>query len=186
MVADPVTGREAGKLTLRASEDIGGIATSGRHGRSLSLGIADAVTVLAENAAAADVAATLIANEVDLPGHPAIHRAPATKVDPDSDLRDRPVVVEVETLSDGEVREALERGLNAAEEMVAAGLIRSANLSLIGISKSTRTVIPALCRDPEQRLHSDLSIVISHEGRNRTPAQGRGDTMEQEARHALT
>ena len=46
-----------------------GIATSGWRGRSHSLGIADAVTVLAIDAAAADAAATLIANAVDLPGH---------------------------------------------------------------------------------------------------------------------
>ena len=49
-----------------------GVATSGWRGRSFSLGIADAVTVLASSAAAADAAATLIANAVDLPGHPAI------------------------------------------------------------------------------------------------------------------
>ena len=41
-----------------------GMATSGWKGRSYSLGIADAVTVLAQNAAAADAAATLIANSV--------------------------------------------------------------------------------------------------------------------------
>ena len=49
-----------------------GIATSGWRGRSFSLGIADAVTVLAATAAEADAAATVIANAVDLPGHPAI------------------------------------------------------------------------------------------------------------------
>ncbi len=53
-----------------------GIATSGWRGRSQSLGIADAVTVLAADAATADVAATLIANAVDIE-HPAIERAPA-------------------------------------------------------------------------------------------------------------
>ena len=50
-----------------------GIATSGWRGRSFSLGIADAVTVLAATAAEADAAATMIANAVDLPGHPGDH-----------------------------------------------------------------------------------------------------------------
>ena len=63
-----------------------GIATSGRHGRSFSLGIADAVTVLAKTASQADAAATIIANAVDLPGHPGIVRLPANELQPDSDL----------------------------------------------------------------------------------------------------
>ncbi len=77
--------------TIRAEDGIGGIATSGWRGRSFSLGIADAVTVLAETAAAADAAATIIANAVDLPGHPGIVRQPASSLQPDSDLRDLPV-----------------------------------------------------------------------------------------------
>ena len=52
----------------RADDPTRGIATSGRHGRSFSLGIADAVTVLARTASQADAAATIIANAVDLPG----------------------------------------------------------------------------------------------------------------------
>ena len=66
-----------------------GVATSGWRGRSFSLGIADAVTVLAATAAAADAAATIIANAVDLPGHPAIARRPASELEDDSDLGDR-------------------------------------------------------------------------------------------------
>ena len=52
-------------LRLRHGQGIGGVATSGWDGRSFSLGIADAVTVLAASAAEADAAATLIANAVD-------------------------------------------------------------------------------------------------------------------------
>ncbi|MCB2140081.1 MAG: UPF0280 family protein, partial [Rhodobacteraceae bacterium] len=63
-----------GAVTIRAGDGIGGIATSGRGGRSQSFGIADSVTVLAATAAAADAAATLVANSVDLPGHPAVSR----------------------------------------------------------------------------------------------------------------
>lgn len=142
MVADPATGHEAGRVTVRASDDIGGIATSGRHGRSLSLGIADAVTVLANDAASADVAATLIANAVDLPDHPAIRRAPATEIDPDSDLDERLVVVEVGELSAGEVVEALERGLRSAEAMVAKGHVQAASLTLAGRTLTSHPVTP--------------------------------------------
>jgi ApbE superfamily uncharacterized protein (UPF0280 family) len=44
-----------GRLRLDAGSGIGGIATSGARGRSFSLGIADSVTVLARDAATADV-----------------------------------------------------------------------------------------------------------------------------------
>lgn len=145
MVADPATDREAGRVTLRAGDGVSGIATSGRHGRSLSLGIADAVTVLAVDAASADVAATLIANAVDLPGNPAIHRVPAHEIDPDSDLGQRPVVIEVENLSASDVELALSHGLKAAAAMDKAGLIHSANLSLAGFSRS----IPKISQKPK-------------------------------------
>jgi Uncharacterized conserved protein len=59
-------------MVIHADDPSRGVATSGRHGRSFSLGIADAVTVLARTASQADAAATIIANAVDLPGHPAI------------------------------------------------------------------------------------------------------------------
>src|SRR5207302_5055802 len=62
---------------IKADDPTRGVATSGRHGRSFSLGIADAVTVLARTAAQADAAATMVANAVDLPGHLAIVRRPA-------------------------------------------------------------------------------------------------------------
>ena len=80
---------------IRAGDRARGIATSGRLGRSFSLGIADAVTVLAATAAQADAAATIIANAVDLPGHPAVIRCPANELQPDSDLGSRLVTRDV-------------------------------------------------------------------------------------------
>ena len=76
-----------GCVRLDAASGVGGIATSGARGRSFSLGIANSVTILARDAATADVAATLVANAVDLDS-PAIRRRPARELDPDSDLRD--------------------------------------------------------------------------------------------------
>lgn len=121
-----------GRVALRAGDGIGGIATSGRQGRSLSFGIADSATALARTAAEADVAATLIANAVDLPGHPAVERLPASAFDPDSDLGGRPVTVSVGPLSPREVAAALASGRARAEAMRAGGLLRDAALSLRG------------------------------------------------------
>ncbi|WP_417520188.1 UPF0280 family protein [Minwuia sp.] len=182
MIADPATGREAGRLTLRACDGIGGVATSGRHGRSLSLGIADAVTVLARNAASADVAATLIANAVDLPGHPAIHRTPAQEIDPDSDLGERLVVIDVGELLDCEIAEALAGGLTVAERMISKGLIHSANLCLAGQTGTTHPVIPALSGDPGKRPRRSFNSSLGHHAW--TPGQAGGDGRE--FSHALT
>jgi ApbE superfamily uncharacterized protein (UPF0280 family) len=121
------------QTTIIESDDPArGIATSGRHGRSFSLGIADAVTVLARTAAQADAAATIIANAVDLPGHPAIIRCPANELQPDSDLGARLVTREVGNLSHDEIEEALEAGADKARALLALGLIESAALRLHG------------------------------------------------------
>lgn len=126
-----------GRAVLRSGDGIGGVATSGRRGRSFSFGIADSVTVLARNAAAADAAATLVANAVDLPGHPAVRRAPAGSLDPDTDLGDRAVTVGVGPLGPAEIAAALESGRRRAEAMRAAGLLREAALTLRGRTVTT-------------------------------------------------
>lgn len=116
---------------IDAASSVRGIATSGQGGRSLSMGIADAVTVLARTGAAADAAATLIANAVDV-ASPAIIRAPATRIDESSDLGARPVVVTVGPLSEAEIEEAMTAGAAVASEMRCADLIEAAFLSLRG------------------------------------------------------
>jgi ApbE superfamily uncharacterized protein (UPF0280 family) len=124
-----------GTATLDSMQPVRGIATSGWSGRSFSLGIADAVTVLADRAAMADAAATIIANAVDLPGHPGITRIPARDIAPDSDLGDRLVTQEVGELSRGEIAAALDAGVAVAQEILCAGLIRSAALRLRGATR---------------------------------------------------
>jgi uncharacterized protein len=119
-------------MTVDADDPARGIATSGRHGRSFSLGIADAVTVLARTASQADAAATIIANAVDLPGHPAVIRCPANELQPDSDLGSRLVTREVGTLCDDEIEAALGAGASRAQQLFAAGLIEGAALRLLG------------------------------------------------------
>jgi ApbE superfamily uncharacterized protein (UPF0280 family) len=117
---------------IQACHPSRGVATSGRHGRSFSLGIADAVTVLARSAAQADAAATIIANAVDLPDHPGIIRIPAQDLQPDSDLGARLVTRDVGGLSRGEIVDALEAGAACARKLLGRGLIDGAALRLCG------------------------------------------------------
>jgi ApbE superfamily uncharacterized protein (UPF0280 family) len=121
-----------GTATIYSHQPIRGLATSGWRGRSFSLGIADAVTVLADRASAADAAATIIANAVDLPDHPAIHRVPAHSISPDSDLRDLLVTQNVGELSAEDVHLALAAGVALARQLREEGLIYAAALHLRG------------------------------------------------------
>jgi ApbE superfamily uncharacterized protein (UPF0280 family) len=134
------------RMIIDARDASRGVATSGRHGRSFSLGIADAVTVLARTAAQADAAATIIANAVDLPGHPAIQRCPANSLQPDSDLGSRLVTRDVGELSNEEIAAALEAGARCARKLFGAGLIEGATLRLCGemFVVGTRAVVQGM------------------------------------------
>lgn len=131
VVADLARPAIDGRLAVAHADPVRGIATSGWRGRSLSLGVADAVTVLAADAAAADVAATMIANAVDAE-HPAIRRLPASEVRDDSDLGDRLVTVEVGHLPPAVVQEALDGGCRLAEYLYRRQLLFGAVLALQG------------------------------------------------------
>lgn len=126
-----VPGSSAVPATVRltAQSRVGGIATSGWRGRSQSLGVADAVTVFAADAAGADAAATMIANAVDVDSNK-VRREPARELHPDSDLGARRVTVSVDQLSSRECEAALEAGVTAAERMVADSRILAAILFL--------------------------------------------------------
>ena len=127
------TGAVDGSIAIDSATAVRGVATSGQGGRSFSLGVADAVTVLARSAAAADVAATLVANAIDVaPDHPAVRRVPASALDPDTDLGAQPVTVEVGELAPDEVDGALAAGVTCARGMLAAELIEAAVLCLQG------------------------------------------------------
>jgi ApbE superfamily uncharacterized protein (UPF0280 family) len=133
-----------GAVSIASPQPVRGIATSGWRGRSFSLGIADAVTILARTAAAADAAATIVANAVDLPGHPGIRREPASMRDPQSDLGTIPVTVDVPALSEADAAVALAAGLRVAEDCIARGLIEAAALHLAG--QTVQTGLPLLQR----------------------------------------
>lgn len=134
MVAKPELGGIDlfGRFTLTSGDAARGLATSGWRGRSFSRGIADAVTVLAKTAAMADAAATVIANAVDLPDHPAVLRVAANRIQPDSDLGDILVTRDVGTLSSADKAQALSRGLAMADRLIVEGLIEKAALHLQG------------------------------------------------------
>ena len=173
-------GGDAGRIAIDAASPVRGIATSGRGGRSLSLGIADSVTVLARNAAMADAAATLIANAVDLPGNPAIERAPACSVDPDSDLGDRLVTTGSGPLTLDEIAQALQAGLGVAEAMQADGLIEAAALILQGDSRTTHPMpsSPDFLRGSlwgGTRTPTDARVKPGHDGLRTGPRVKRGD-----------
>jgi len=107
-----------------------GIATSGWRGRSFSLGIADSVTVLADNAAMADAAATMIANSVNIKNHPSIIKKPAEEIYEDSDLKNLMVTVEVGDLKQSEIEDALRNGNEVGKTYLENGLINSALIEL--------------------------------------------------------
>ena len=119
------------RIMIGVGDGIGGIATSGWRGRSQSLGVADAVTVLARTAAEADAAATMIANAVDV-DDPAIRRLPAHEVKDDSDLRDLLVTVGVGQLSDEQRAKAISCGADRARQILSKNLIVAAYIQLQG------------------------------------------------------
>ena len=138
---------------IDADDPSRGVATSGRHGRSFSLGIADAVTVLARTASQADAAATIIANAVDLPGHPEVLRRPAHDLQPDSDLGGRLVTRGVGRLSGDEIAAALGAGAACARGLLAARLIDGAALRLCGETALVASR-PSRVREP-RGIHED-------------------------------
>ncbi|MBP7659158.1 MAG: UPF0280 family protein [Burkholderiaceae bacterium] len=127
------------RVVIEADSTVRGVATSGWRGRSFSLGIADAVTVLACEAAQADAAATMIGNQVDCEDE-AIVRRPARELKDDTDLGARLVTVQVGPLSPAKAQSALERGARYAQSLIARELITQAMLSLQGRS---RIVVPS-------------------------------------------
>jgi uncharacterized protein len=116
---------------IEAELPVRGLATSGWRGRSFSLGIADSVTVVAADAAAADAAATMIANAVNCE-YDGIVRRPADEIKDDTDLGSRLVTVQVPRLSPALITEALDYGRREGEYWRCRGLIYAAALFLQG------------------------------------------------------
>jgi len=118
-------------LIIRPGMGIGGVATSGLGGRSFTKGIASAVTVLAEDAALADAAATVIGNAANAED-PAITRYLPETVYPDSDIAGEWVTGAVGSLPPAKVEEALEKGLAQAYRICRKGHIKGAFIAVKG------------------------------------------------------
>ncbi len=109
-------GRFDAVAQIRGSDKIGGVCTSGLGGRSLTLGVADAVTVFAESAALADAAATHLA-DCSFVDSPAVKRIDARLLDPDTDLAGLYAVSEVGQLTQREKTLAVKQVLAAAARL---------------------------------------------------------------------
>ena len=109
-----------GDFELRYETPVRGVATSGWRGSSFSLGIADSVTVLAASAAAADAAATMIGNSVNV-DHPGIQRQLAETLKDDTDLRGHWVTIAVPQLAPNVVAAALDAGATQASVLRSKG-----------------------------------------------------------------
>lgn len=110
---------------------IGGIATSGRGGRSFTLGIADAAVAIAATSSVADACATVLGNAVNVES-PFIERKVARDLDPATDIPELMVTCAVPSLSLRLKQEALERGLKKVRELVERKVIYGAVLFLQG------------------------------------------------------
>lgn len=105
--------------------DIEGVATSGYGGRSLTKGVASAVTCFAASSAYADAAATSVANAATCE-HPEVKRCPAEKVDALTDIRGHLVVCSVGHLSQEAIQNAMTGAVTRARKLYAQGMIAGA------------------------------------------------------------
>lgn len=118
--------------TQKRLDNFGGIATSGIGGRSLTKGVASAVTCFAKTCSLADAAATSIANATDC-DHPAVDKVPAVRADGLTDLKDALVTRSVGTLPENARKSALEKGMAKAGDLIKKKMISGCFISVQGL-----------------------------------------------------
>jgi len=116
-------------LHLDAGQPSWGVTTSGVGGRSLTRGIASAVTVVAANASVADAAATAIGNACFVEDG-AIVQLPAERFDPNTDLAGLSVTTKVGKLLPEKVLKAIESARQKAELLSQRKIILGAYIAL--------------------------------------------------------
>lgn len=131
IISDLATGRVTHRLNVFPGMGVGGIATSGLGGRSLTKGVASAVTVVAENGSLADAAATAISNATNC-NDPGVERCPAEELDHLTDIRGHLVTRQVGILTGACVEEALLNGVQRTRELCRQGMIIGAVLFVQG------------------------------------------------------
>lgn len=128
-------------IELVPKDGVGGVATSGFGGRSFTLGVANAVTVLAADAISADVGATLVGNAANVES-PRVKRSPARELYPATDIPDLFVTVHIGDLDEVEVETALDAGIRKAEEFREDGLILGAFVAVKNHFRFTDSLKP--------------------------------------------
>lgn len=127
IVSDIAKRKITHQLIIPENSNTHGIATSGFGGRSLTRGIASAVTVIAETCSLADAAATDIANHT-YTEDPAIRTCLAEEIDYDSDIAGLTVVCGVGPLDKETIHAALRNGFQRANQLYEIGMIQGAVL----------------------------------------------------------
>jgi len=136
----------SGTVYLDWTMGVGGACTSGLGGRSLTRGVASAVTVLADTASYADAAATAIANAT-LVQSDAVQRAKASSLDPLTDLNELEVTTQVGQLTDDEVSRALQQGIVRADQLLAGRMFFGAVITVQGRTRCTPSIDPIIRYD---------------------------------------
>jgi hypothetical protein len=108
-----------------------GVCTSGVQGRSFTLGVADAVTVMADRAAVADAVATFLGNKT-IVDSPKVIRVPAESMYPDTDLMGVTVTHSVGELSQSEISTAIKAGTIEALSLLKKSDIHGAVIAVKG------------------------------------------------------
>lgn len=128
-------------IRLEGSRAAWGVATSGVGGRSLTRGIASAVTVVAANASVADAAATAIGNACFVKDDGVI-QLPAESIDPNTDLAGLSVTAEVGILSTEKVLQAIESARRKAALLAHRKTILGAFIALQNVFAITDGLKP--------------------------------------------
>ena len=119
-----------GRLRLSPESRVGGVASSGWRGRSLSSGVADLATAWAPSAALADATATALGNAAVVDS-PTVQTRAAQELDPDCGLGQQAITTKVGRLSDSECARALGGAGQRARALRELGLLTGC-LVLVG------------------------------------------------------
>ena len=133
-------------VTLGNERSSWGVATSGLEGRSLTQGVASAVTIFAGSASVADAAATSIANASYIADKTVIRRH-AEELDEQTDIPGIAVTVQAGPFSEQKKNLALSRAMEKAEKLLKKGLIFGAYIVVDGKVKMTDFVRQHLIKD---------------------------------------
>ncbi|MEA4813703.1 MAG: hypothetical protein VB112_02180 [Oscillospiraceae bacterium] len=131
IMTDVGTGQIAYQKTVAPSDGIGGVATSGLGGRSMTCGIASAAVAFAHDAATADACATILGNAATV-NDSRVHRKRALELDQNTDIPDLMVTVSVDPLPPPLARKALTRARTLAESYIERGMLLGAVITVQG------------------------------------------------------